>query len=1020
MFGLNYKYILISLILYLPLPGKEFQGRFEHLTLEDGLSQNSVFCMIQDLHGFLWFGTEDGLNRYDGYSFTVFRHQSSDSLSLSDNFITALYEDDTGLIWIGTENGLNRFDPITETFKNWQKIEKLPPGHGLSDNKITEIFEDRFGKIWIGTYRGGLNCYDRQSDKFRHWQHDPENSHSLSLNYITAIYEDEQGNLWIGTYNGLNLMNRETGQFRKWFPETDNPNSLSHQTIWSIGEIKGESKSTLWIGSQQGMNRFNPTDSTFTPFLPYPENPEDWRNSISSFSQQNHQTTWIGTYGGLYITKFEKDEPHFKQFLFHRENEPASLSSNWVTAIRQDRSGVWWVATENGGLNKYSNLNNRFGFLTNRDTSDKPALSHKNVMPIFETNNGDLWIGTERGLNRWDRKNGKIQQWFHQPDNPYSLSANNITTIVPASPNSLWIGTSGGGLNLLDIRSGTFRRWLRDPGNPQGISHNYIMCMNVDQTGLLWIGMWGAGLNRLDPKTGLFEHWRNNPNDPTSLSHDDVWCILEDRYQFLWVGTKGGGLNRYEREIGQFVHYTYNSEDSTSISSDVVFSILESQDGFLWIGTKNGLNKFDRKTGTFLRYAESDGLPNNVVYGILEDDQGFLWLSTNKGISRFNPISETFDNYDILDGLPSNEFSSGSDFKNKQGELFFGGINGFIFFHPDSIHKNLYIPPIHLTGFQILNQPIVVDSGGILSQSLIFQPEITLSYHQNVFSFEFAALDYSTPEKNQYAYMMEGFDQGWIQAGNRRFASYTNLPPGSYTFQVKGTNSDGLWNENGTAIQIIITPPWWRTNWAYGLYIIMFGFVLFIIRKYELRRVRLKDELKLKKFEAEKLQEVDHMKSRFFANISHEFRTPLTLVIGPLEQFMKKIPNEGDRSKIKSVIKQAHRVLNLINEILDLSKLEAGKLNLQVKAVDVNQFLVPIVHSFASWAEQKNITLDFSPLSDTLNIYLDTEKVEKVLNNLLSNALKFTPEGGLIIVDLGVQNVESDIKNNSEFRIPNF
>ena len=779
---------VISLSISLDSYAQKNEIKFERISIEDGLSQNGVNCILQDSQGFLWFGTGDGLNKYDGNNFlAIYRHDPDKPNTLSNSDIQVLYEDQSGILWIGTREGLNRLVPSDSEgshliFMRYKHNPNNP--NSLSHDYVTSIFEDSSGMLWIGT-RGGLNRLVPSDSEgsppiFVRYKHNPIDSNSLCNNEVTSILEDQSGKLWIGTRNGLNMLVPSANEysppiFTRYLHNPDNPNSLSNSYVQSIYEDRS---GILWIGIWGGgLSRFDPDKKTFTHFVNDPLDPQ-------------------------------------------------SLSDNGVYSIYEDRSGVLWVGTV-GGLNKFDKEKNKFKHWVN-EPGNPNSLSSKRVFSIYEDRSGVLWVGTVSGLNRFDREQNNFTYWVNEPSNPDSLSYNYVASIYEDRSGVLWIGTSGGGLNRFDREKGQFMHWVNEPGNHKSLSSNYVRTIYEDRTGNLWIGTDGGGLNRFDQEKGQFTRWIHEPGDPYSLSNDRVRSIYEDQSGVLWIGTFGGGLNRFDRDKEQFTHWANEPGNPISLSSNDILSIYEDRTGNLWIGTwRGGLNRFNRKQETFERYREKDGLPNDVVYGILEDDHGNLWLSTNKGLSKFNPQTETFKNYDINDGLQSNEFNSGAYCKSRSGEMFFGGINGMNAFFPDKLEDNPHIPPIVITALKKFDEVVRTD----ISDT----EEFKFSYKDKYLSFEFAALDYRSPEKNQYAYMLEGFDQDWIYSGTRHFVSYTNLDPGEYIFRVKGSNNDGVWNEEGISVIITITPPFWQTWW----FRVFAGFALigiaFLMHK---RRVR--------------------------------------------------------------------------------------------------------------------------------------------------------------------------------------
>ena len=808
---------------------------FETLSLEHGLSQSSVLSITQDEMGFMWFATEDGLNKYDGYKFTILRHDPDDPNSLSHTWILSLLRDRSGILWIGTfHEGLNRYDPQKEEFTHYFMDPDDP--NSLSHNIVRTIYEDRSGVLWIGT-DNGLNRLDRETDRFTRYVHDPDDPHSLSHNSIWSIYEDRSGALWIGTEGGgLNKFMREEGEFIHYQADYDNPQSLSHNSVRSIYE---DASGTLWIGTGGGgLNKF---DRKSEQFICYQHDPNDVssisHNEIYAMYEDRSGVLWIGTNGGG-LNIFDRENGKFIHYR-HDSNNPHSLSYDEVYAIYEDRAGVIWIGTYGGGIAKYDRKKKKF-LLYRRDPNNPNSLNADLIWSIYEDEDGILWIGTHGGgINRFDRQKNQFTFYRYDPNDPSSLS-NNVARIIYVDRFEVfWVGTHGGGLNKFDRETGRFKSYQNDPNDPHSLSHNEIRWIFEDRAGALWIGTNGGGLNKFDRTTEKFVRYRADPNDPQSLSNDFARVVFEDSEGTFWVGTQGGGLNIFDRDNEKFTHLRADPDDPHCLNSDHILSLFEDRSGMIWIGTwGSGLSMFNRNSGTFTAYTVEDGLPSNAIYGTLEDDHGNLWLSTNNGLSKFNPRNKTFHNYNVRDGLQSNEFNGNSFHKSKSGEMFFGGIRGFNAFYPDDIKDNPHIPPVVITSFQKLNREVKFDV------SISEVDELVLSYKDYVFSFEFAALDYSVPEKNRYAHMMEGLDTDWIYTDAfKRYADYTTLPPGKYVFRVKGSNNDGVWNEEGASIKITITPPFWVTWWFRALIFLVFLGIAYMLYRYSLKNVRMKTEL---------------------------------------------------------------------------------------------------------------------------------------------------------------------------------
>ncbi len=842
---------------------------FERISLEQGLSQSVVTCVLQDRKGFLWFGTMDGLNKYDGYGFTVYKHDAQDSNTISDNSITAIYEDRFGMLWIGTSNGLDCFDRMTERFAHYQHDPAKP--HGLSHNSITAICEDRMNNenwLWVGTFGGGLDLLDRRTKQFVHYTHDRDNPNSLSNDQVRAIHIDKSGTIWVGTSDGLNklVLDKSDGQiqpaalvraaqFTRFKNDPNDPNSLSHNLIWSIFEDR---TSNLWLTTfGGGLNKLvlsegEGSDRARGQFKHYKNDPKN-PNSLSHNTTRSicedplRGTLWIGTSAGL--DEFDTTTERFK----HHQNDPAnpnSLSNDDVWSVYEDKSGALWVGTYGGGVNKFSAAKEKFSHYKN-DPTNPNSLGYNMVMSIYEDHTGTLWVGTGGGgLYQYDAEKERFIRYRHDPANPRSLSNDGVAAIYENRAGTLWIGT-GEGLHQFDRATKQFVRYQHDPTDPHSLSAIGVSVIYEDHAGTLWIGTGAGGLNRFDPdpplknnneKSGRFIRYQYDAANAGSLSDNMVFAIFEDPANELWIGT-AGGLNKFDRANNRFTRYQHDPANPHSLCNNRVFSIFADSDSVLWAGTwGGGLDKFDKATGTFTHFTEKDGLPNGVIYGILGDAEGNLWLSTNNGLSKFDSKTKIFRNYDVDDGLQSNEFNQGAFFKSKNGEMFFGGINGFNRFHPERINDNPHPPPIVLTAFMKFDKLAKLDT------SITEITRLKLSYRDNFFSFAFAALDYTNPVKNQYAYKLEGFNEDWIYCGTRRYASYTNLDGGTYRFRVKGANSDGVWNEDGIAIQIIVAPPFWKTWWFVSLSALALLFVGYGVYRHklhdDLEKARIASELK--------------------------------------------------------------------------------------------------------------------------------------------------------------------------------
>jgi DNA-binding response OmpR family regulator/signal transduction histidine kinase/ligand-binding sensor domain-containing protein/class 3 adenylate cyclase len=978
--------------------------KFKHLSIEDGLSQNTVYAILQDSMGFLWFGTQDGLNKYDGYRFTVYRHKPQNSQGLSHNEVFALLEDSRGVLWIGTGNGLNQYDRQQDKFIHYFHDPKNP--NSLSHNHVWSIYEDNTGLLWIGTSGGGLNKFDPQTGQFTHYQHDPQNPYSLNHDTVWPLYQDKTGMLWIGTDGGgLNKFDPKSGKFTHYLPNPQKPDDLSN----FLTSIYEDQTGTLWIGSFGGLHQFDRQSESFSHYFSEPKNPHSLSyRAVWAITEDGMGNLWVGTDGGG-LNQFDRQTGHFLHHQ-HKPLYPTSLNNDHIFSLYQDRAGTVWVGTNGGGLNQFNRAQEKFNHYFPVPNNPN-TLNNKDVFAIYEDREGILWVGTETGgLNKFERQRQKVTHYLNDPENPNSLSHNEVQTIYEDSNGILWIGTYGGGLNRFNRQHNNFVSYKNNPDNPNSLSDNYVMSIHEDKKGNLWIGTRG-GLNQYDRQLDKFVvRYYHSPQNPYSLSYEEVSVIYEDCTGVLWIGTPGGGLNKIDPQTetglpGSLVRYQHDTQNPTSLSNDEILSIHEDATATLWIGTSGGgLNQFNRETQTFTHYKEEDGLANDTVYGILEDEPGYLWLSTNKGLSKFNPKTKTFRNYDVSDGLQSNEFNANACHKSRRGELFFGGINGFNAFYPLKVKDNPYIPPIAITGFKIFNQPVSFGENSPLQQPISETHAITLAYHQSFFAFEFAALNFLQPEKNQYAYKLEGFDQDWNEMGTQRNTNYTYMPHGTYQFRVKGSNNDNVWNEEGTAIQITILPPLWKTWWAYTLYVLtILAIIVSYIRAQQRKLLAKQQELEHEQQELEheqkisaQLKEADKLKDEFLANTSHELRTPLNGIIGIAESLVDGAAgqiNQQLRSNLAMIVSSGRRLFSLVNDILDFSQLKQKEINLQIKAINICTIAEMVLTQTQPLIGSKKLQLSNAIPSDLPSINADENRLQQILYNLVGNAIKFTDQG---------------------------
>ncbi|MBP1466441.1 hypothetical protein EYB53_012070 [Candidatus Chloroploca sp. M-50] len=797
--------------------------RFEHLTIDDGLSQNAGLALLQDRQGYLWIGTQDGLNRYNGYTLTHFKHDPDDPASLSHNSIIALYEDRDGLLWIGTwGGGLNRFDPATQQFTRYAPDPANPTslGHPI----VTDILQDAQGVYWVATL-GGLERFDPVSGIFTHFRHNPDDPASLSSDALSVILPTADGKLWIGTgaFNipgaGLNLFDPATGTAQHLEKTGD---CLASPNIADL--LLAPDGGALWIAyggygvAGGGLDHYHPQTAACAHF----DNSQTFGtqiadNNFTDLAFDRDGTLWVTSWsGGLW--RMAPDG----QFtgIHHNPADPESLSSDNTFTVWPDRSGVIWVGTLSAGINKL-NLDT-LQFRTYRhDAANPKSLPSNHISALTETSDGIIWLGSiENGLVRFDPTSGEFTPYRSDPANPNSISGDIVLTLYADSDDTLWVGTFGSGLNRFDPQTGLFTRYQNDPADPNSLLENQVTNLIRDRAGRLWVSNF-AGLSRLDPGATGFVNYPM-PAPPVSFG------LVGDE---LWAGTWGGGLYRLDladpRSLdpttATFATLKNDPANPNSLSNDGVWTMLQTPDGIVWLGTQAGLSRYDPETGQFTSYTEKNGLPNASIMGLLQDPQGLLWLTTNHGVVRFDAQTETFQVYEKSDGLQGNEFNSNAYFQARNGDFYVGGVNGFSVFDPLNLRQNELPPPVVVTDVSIFNIPQAFDPA----------QTVRLNYDQNFISFEFAALDFQSPSKNQYAYMLEGFDKTWVQAGTRNYASYTNLPGGDYTFRVRAANKDSIWNETGTSVRLTVAPPFWQT-WPFQLGLFL-GMVLLVAGGFQWR-----------------------------------------------------------------------------------------------------------------------------------------------------------------------------------------
>ncbi len=790
---------------------------FSHITIDDGLSQSSILCMMQDKDGFMWFGTQGGLNRYNGTSskpFDVYLHNIYDTNSLSSSWIFAISEDNSGNLWIGTVSGLNKFDKKNNKFTRYLNNPQNP--ESISDGQVFGVLVDSRGNVWAKTF-DALNKLDTATGKFVRFVHDVDFFQSKSLDLSFPIIEDKHGKLWTGSQDGLLLFDRDYETYKKY---TVNNSAICDNFVSAIYEDK---EGYLWIGTKNGLNRFNYKKNEFITFRHEPGNENSLcNNNVKTICQDHLGNIWIGTYGGG-VSRYNPKTKTFTNFTTNANDLANSLSNPYIISIYEDRSHILWIGSYGKAINKVDLKNKKFNLYTQFNI----GLSFNEIAAVYETDDNKLWIGTwGKGLNIYDKKTGQIELISTNTGKLRSLKSDHIFEIFKDSRGLIWIGTKNG-INIYNKEEDKFYPLSHYITNNIDARVNEII---EDKNHNIWIATNGAGLHKIDFEQKTVVKFNTSTENKESLSDNQIYALIEDSEGFIWVGTGGGGLNRYNPVTGVFKRFVNDVRKQNTISNNKVFDIYEDSEGYLWIATESGLNKFNKKDTTFTIYTkEANGLPNDLIYNIIEDNNKNLWMSTGYGIAMFDKKNNIFKSYDKADGLGSLELNFGSVYKSKSGEIFFGGTGGLNSFYPDSIYINPFEPSVVFLRYEKTN------NNGIFTTPLENVEEIELEYTDHTLTIYFAALEFTNPRKNKYKYKLIGYRDEWVDIGNQDFRTFSNLPAGEYVLNVIGSNNDLVWNEKGASLRIIVHPPYWQTSWAYVTYVL-----LLVLGVYNIIRVRTK------------------------------------------------------------------------------------------------------------------------------------------------------------------------------------
>ena len=1059
--------IILSLFCVLPISGQEKYVRFKRITINDGLSLSSVYAIYQDSKGFMWFGTEDGLNKYDGQSITVYGATTDQHYILANKWIEEIYEDKTGMIWLGSRGGLTKYDPRKGIFAILQH--DPASASTLSNDTVTAIATDLQNEVWVGTVRG-LNRVDRITNEVERIIPEDEKLKGLTSR-ITGFLQDDAGTFWIGSYHGLFSYDPKSGLF---FQETaggliDNRTRVytmfhHNDAIWigsdtglfmldlsgagqhmhyhpefgnagtKIKELLVDRMDQVWLETDDGLYCLKPEENKLHKLL----EPGGTAHSLAidpvePLIESSDGFIWHGSYGDG-VFKIDPVTLSYSQYI-HNPADPESLAENAITCIFEDRSGALWFGTFGAGISILDPMANRFTLFKSNPFNPN-SLASSFIWTIFETSDNNLWFGTNAsGISVYEQQQGTFTHYHHDPFDSGSLSHPSVRKIYQDSKERIWVGTDGGGLELFRPKDRSFIHYQHDPDDPGSISDNSVRAIYEDRNGNLWVGT-RNGLNLFDPETGTFRRYYHDPEDPASLPHNFIYsAIYQDNRENLWVGTYGGGLCRMDPLDGTCINYSHDPEDPTTISDNIVFSIYEDEMGRFWIGTNNGLNMFYPATGSFRRFGVGEGLANEVIYGILPDDENNIWMSTNLGISRFH--LETFEvmNFDMHDGLQSNEFNGGAYHRGHDGELYFGGVYGLNVIDPSEIEPIREVPEVTLTKLEVLgkevkiagvdleemfeenpNEVLEYEGEYYVSENVTYKEEIILDYSQRFFSVEFSALNSLQSGNLHYAYIMENLESEWNNVGTRNYVTYANMKAGSYLLRVVAENSDGYRSDPPLLLQITVKPPFWMSWWFIILEILVAATIavmiyVYLIKsrtnkllKYQNQQISIANEALR---ESEKnLKELNATKDKFFSIISHDLKNPFSSLLSISDLMVENFDitdRDDHRAGFQKIHQSLEHLLSLLENLLTWSRSQRGKIKYDPVRFNLTSLIRENINLHRILADKKGIMLHTTE-TDEVYAYGDRDMINSVIRNLLTNAVKFTRDG----------KVEIQVKSNGD------
>ncbi|OQY02925.1 MAG: hypothetical protein B6I20_06075 [Bacteroidetes bacterium 4572_117] len=987
----------------------QINERFEHLTRIDGLSHDNVYSILQDKYGFIWFGTQDGLNKYDGYSFEHFYHESANVNSLISSNFGKIFEDSKGNLWLGTYiSGLDCYNPIKRKFKHFVYDEN--DSSSLSSNRIRCIGEDVDGFIWVGTAGGGLNKLDPitgESVRFVNRRYD---WNSVSDNDINTLVFDSNNKLWIGTDVGLDLFDIKNNLFTHYELGKE---SFDDNKQLSVRHVIIDKLGILWIGTSDGLFVLDPEINEIREYSHDLADASSLSNGmVNTLLEDSEGTIWVGTENGL--NKYDKQKNTFVRHTYNALN-PYSISSNRIWSLYEDKSNILWVGTKGGGINKLDLKRKKFNNQV-YNAGLETGIPYPSISAITGDTIGNLWVGTDGGgLYAYIPKQNKYHYFRTKPYAKNTISDDEIWSICTDSQNRVWVGTHSGGLNKIENVNGEYliTRYLHKPEDSASISNNQINATFQDKDLNIWVAT-RNGLNKLiennNAGKAFFKKYLNNYSNPNTLSDNYITSVYQDYLGFIWVGTYSEGLNVIDENNNIITRFKNVQGDLNSLSGNSINTIFEDHQGVLWVGTNDGLNKLDRTDMTFKRYSRNNGLPSNEIMSILEDNSGYLWIATSSGLSKFDAFDEKFINFDISDGLINDGFNWNAAYKDKEGEIYFGTNSGMVSFFPKEIVLNTYLPPVVITSVKILNNQIWVEKVNFVSVEQDFEQTLELDYNNNIFTIEFAAFDYTNPDENNFEYKIEGLDDNWVYYGNKRSITVTNLEPGNYVFRVRAISSDKQLNENGVAIKIKVKPPFWRSKSF--IFILVLLAVLAVISIYsfllKLKTNKMLEEKNKQLKEAnnqlvitqQDLKALNNTKDKFFSIIAHDLRNPFTPLLALTELLHDDYDSFDEKERrefIKDIRDGAQRLYDLLENLLQWSLSQTRQIKFSMSKIEMKELINKNIELLKINTDKKKIEIN-SEVRDTIYVQADVNMMNSIVRNLINNAIKFSEKSTKITI----------------------